>query len=132
MNINSNYNNNTIIFQLFSEKYLKLVLIIFLFFCCQSYVACGWGISAVGYVTMGYGVISAIMDLSSGFLVKWFTRIPVFVLAATSHFIMFLVLLVSKPEVNNFNLFFVLSGVYGIGASVWWSQITGNLFLNII
>lgn len=90
----------------------------------KSYVACGWGISAVGFVTMCYGIVSAVMDISSGFLVKCITRVPVFLIAAVSHFGMFIILILYKPETDNFNLFFALSGVYGIGASVWWSQIT--------
>lgn len=95
----------------------------------QSYVACGWGISAVGFVTTCYGIVSAVMDISSGFLVKCMTRMPVFLLAAASHFAMFFTLLFVKPDTGNFTLFFSLSGVYGIGASVWWSQITGEFFI---
>ncbi|KAF8793372.1 UNC93-like protein like [Argiope bruennichi] len=47
----------------------------------KSYIACAWGISQVGHVTICYGVVSAVMDCSSGSLVKWLTRIPVFLLA---------------------------------------------------
>ncbi|XP_054718882.1 UNC93-like protein [Uloborus diversus] len=90
----------------------------------KSYVACEWGISQVGFVTTCYGVVSAVMDCSSGLLVKHLTRVPVFLIAAASHFSMFIVLLAVKPSTGNFSVFFALSGIYGIGASVWWSQIT--------
>ncbi|KAG8182986.1 hypothetical protein JTE90_013435 [Oedothorax gibbosus] len=89
----------------------------------KSYIACAWGISQVGHVTICYGVVSAVMDCSTGFLVKYFTRIPVFILAATSHLVMFFTLLLWRPHSTNYSLYFILSGVYGIGASVWWSQI---------
>ncbi|GIY34334.1 protein unc-93 homolog A, partial [Caerostris darwini] len=89
----------------------------------KSYIACAWGISQVGHVTICYGVVSAVMDCSVGFLVKWITRIPVFILAASSHLMMFVVLLLWRPHSDNYFLYFVLSGIYGIGASVWWSQI---------
>ncbi|CAL1287426.1 unnamed protein product [Larinioides sclopetarius] len=89
----------------------------------KSYIACAWGISQVGHVTICYGVVSAVMDCSSGFLVKWMTRIPVFLLAASAHFTMFIILLLWGPQSDNYALYFILSGVYGIGASVWWSQI---------
>ncbi|XP_015917447.1 UNC93-like protein [Parasteatoda tepidariorum] len=89
----------------------------------KSYIACAWGISQVGYVTICYGVVCAVMDCSLGFMVKYLTRMPVFLLAAASHFAMMLTLLLWRPDANNFNLYFILSGVYGIGASVWWSQI---------
>ncbi|GBM49573.1 UNC93-like protein [Araneus ventricosus] len=89
----------------------------------KSYIACAWGISQVGHVTICYGVVSAVMDCSSGFLVKWMTRMPVFLLAASAHLTMFIVLLLWGPQSDNYALYFILSGVYGIGASVWWSQI---------
>ncbi|GFS29616.1 UNC93-like protein [Nephila pilipes] len=89
----------------------------------KSYIACAWGISRVGHVTICYGVVSAIMDCSSGFLVKWIRRVPVFLLAASSHLMMLVTLLLWRPHNDNYTLYFILSGVYGIGASVWWSQI---------
>ncbi|XP_055939287.1 UNC93-like protein [Argiope bruennichi] len=89
----------------------------------KSYIACAWGISQVGHVTICYGVVSAVMDCSSGSLVKWLTRIPVFLLAASAHLTMFIILLLWRPQSDNYALYFILSGVYGIGASVWWSQI---------
>lgn len=99
-----------------------------LFYLFQSYIACAWGISQVGHVTICYGVVSAVMDCSSGFLVKYLTRMPVFIMAAASHFLMFVTLLLWSPNSTNYSLYFILSGVYGIGASVWWSQIIGACF----
>ncbi|XP_035223762.1 UNC93-like protein [Stegodyphus dumicola] len=90
----------------------------------RAFIACAWGISQVGYVTICYGVVCAVTDCSVGSLVKYLRRPTVFIIAAISHFAVFTSLLVWAPGPDNFMFYYALAGIYGIGASVWWSQIT--------
>ncbi len=45
----------------------------------QSFVTCSLGIWKVGLVALPFGVVNAIVSLTSGHLVKHIGRIPIFV-----------------------------------------------------
>ena len=51
----------------------------------QSFVACSAGIWMVGFVTLPFGVVDALVSFASGHVVGYTGRLPVFVAGTSQH-----------------------------------------------
>lgn len=91
----------------------------------QAYVSCALGIPSVGYVMICFGVVNAICSLLFGSVMKYIGRIPIIALGAGIHLSLCTWLLLWKPHPSNPVLFFVASGLWGVGDAVWQTQING-------
>ncbi|XP_044732674.1 UNC93-like protein [Chrysoperla carnea] len=91
----------------------------------QAYISCVLGISSVGYVMICFGVVNAICSLIFGSVMKYIGRIPILALGAVVHAGLIFVLLVWRPHPNNPIIFFLISGLWGVGDAVWQTQVNG-------
>lgn len=90
------------------------------------------GISSVGYVMICFGVVNAICSLIFGSVMKYIGRIPILALGAVVHAGLIFVLLVWRPHPNNPIIFFLISGLWGVGDAVWQTQVNGKFFFLLI
>lgn len=91
----------------------------------KAYVACGLGISRIGFVMTSFGILDALCSLVFGPLMKLFGRMPLFVFGAVINMLMIMTLLIWPLNPGDTELFYAIAGVWGMADSVWNTQITG-------
>ncbi|KAL5276959.1 unc-93 family protein [Megaselia abdita] len=91
----------------------------------QAYVACALGVHQIGFVMICFGVVNAICCLLFGSIMKYIGRIPIIILGLVVHFTILVVLLFWKPNPDQPLIFYAMSGLWGVGDSVWQTQING-------
>lgn len=89
----------------------------------NSYVNCTLGVWNVGFVMICFGVVDAFCSFTFGRLVQWFGHIPFFFLAAVTHGSIQIALLYWVPNPDHIVLFYVFSGLWGMGDAVIQTQI---------
>lgn len=92
----------------------------------QAYVSCALGIPSVGYVMICFGVVNAICSLLFGSVMKYIGRAPIIALGAVVHAALCVWLLIWRPHPTSPVLFFMASGLWGVGDAVWQTQINGK------
>ncbi|XP_075453043.1 protein unc-93 homolog A-like [Ascaphus truei] len=85
----------------------------------KSYVTCTLGIQFVGYVIISFGATTSICSYLFGKLSQYAGRIVFFMLAAVTNVICIAALFLWKPHPDQLGVFFVFSGIWGIGDAVW-------------
>ncbi|CAD7089373.1 unnamed protein product [Hermetia illucens] len=127
--------------RLLSEKYQLLLLPITMFIGAEeafvavdftaSFVACGWGISRIGYVMICFGVANAIAAGLAGALAKLLGRIPITIAV----FVLHASLLVWMHEwiavANDYMTYCIMAALWGIADGVWLvnvNALSGILF----
>jgi predicted MFS family arabinose efflux permease len=73
-----------------------------------------------------FGVVNAILSVVFGTAMKYIGRIPIMVLGVLVHAALVVVLLFWKPHPDNPIIFFVISGMWGVGDAVWQTQVNGT------
>ncbi|ETN71740.1 hypothetical protein NECAME_19192, partial [Necator americanus] len=63
-----------------------------------AFVACGLGVSQIGFVCTAFGVSDAVCSLVFGPLIKLFGRMPLFVFGAVNNMLMIITLMAMVPE----------------------------------
>ncbi|XP_063837499.1 UNC93-like protein [Ostrinia nubilalis] len=91
----------------------------------QAYVSCALGIHSIGYVMICFGVVNALCSLVFGSAMKYIGRFPILVMGAALHLGLIVWLLIWMPNPNSPTVFFVISGLWGVGDAVWQTQING-------
>ncbi|CAG9764674.1 unnamed protein product [Ceutorhynchus assimilis] len=91
----------------------------------QSYVSCALGVQNVGFVMICFGVVNAICSLLFGSVMKYVGRVPIMILGVSVHFGVQIFLLLWRPHPESPILFFMASGLWGIGDAVWQTQVNG-------
>ncbi|MEE6509289.1 hypothetical protein FKM82_025341 [Ascaphus truei] len=97
----------------------------------KSYVTCILGMKYVGFVLICFGVTNSICAALFGKLTQYTGRIPLFILGAAINIGCIIGFLTWKPHINNFAVFFVMSGLWGVADAVWQtllSSLYGVLF----
>ncbi|GFS30686.1 protein unc-93 homolog A [Nephila pilipes] len=89
----------------------------------KSYVACAWGTSHVGLVTIFYGLACALSSTVSGCLVHLLGRIPIFLLGQIGNLINYAFLLMWSPEFHHPYMFYLAAALWGIITGLFWSQL---------
>lgn len=97
--------------------------------CFQAYVSCVLGIRSIGYVMICFGVVNALCSLVFGSAMKFIGRFPILIMGAALHFGLIVWLLVWKPDPRFPTVFFVISGLWGVGDAVWQTQVNGETIL---
>lgn len=72
---------------------------------------------------MCYGGADALGSITSGFAVRKLGRIPIFIFAALLNLSLIIALFVWRPNYNEPAAFFVIAAFWGLGDSVWQTQI---------
>uniref|UniRef100_A0AC35TLD6 MFS domain-containing protein n=1 Tax=Rhabditophanes sp. KR3021 TaxID=114890 RepID=A0AC35TLD6_9BILA len=91
----------------------------------KAYVGCGLGISQIGFIMTSFGVADAVCSLVFGPLIKLFGRMPLFVFGAVINMLMIITLLMWPINPGDFQVFYVIAGVWGMADGVWNTQING-------
>lgn len=91
----------------------------------QAYVSCAMGVSHVGFVMISFGVVNAICSLLFGSVMKYIGRAPIIIFGAIVHTVLQIWLLLWKPHPDSPIAFFIASGLWGVGDSVWQTQVNG-------
>lgn len=105
-----------------------------MFILLQAYVSCALGIRSIGYVMICFGVVNALCSLVFGSAMKYIGRFPILIMGAALHLGLIVWLLIWRPDPNAPSVFFVISGLWGVGDAVWQTQINGELMtlLNVL
>ncbi|CAO1386891.1 unnamed protein product [Diamesa hyperborea] len=91
----------------------------------QAYVSCALGIHQIGYVMICFGVVNAICSIIFGSIMKYIGRFSIIVFGTVIHMAIFSYLLFWRPDPNQPMIFFLISGLWGVGDAVWQTQING-------
>ncbi|XP_019878966.1 UNC93-like protein isoform X2 [Aethina tumida] len=91
----------------------------------QAYVSCAMGVSHVGFVMISFGVVNAICSLLFGSVMKYIGRAPIIIFGAIVHTVLQIWLLLWRPHPDSPIAFFIASGLWGVGDSVWQTQVNG-------
>ncbi|KAK6626994.1 hypothetical protein RUM44_009471 [Polyplax serrata] len=91
----------------------------------QAYISCALGISYVGYVMICFGVINAICSVLFGTLMKYIGRFSIMTVGFAVHLCLVLFKLFWAPSPDHPVVFFVVSGLWGVGDAVWQTQVNG-------
>ncbi|XP_004932254.2 UNC93-like protein [Bombyx mandarina] len=97
----------------------------------QAYVGCAYGISNIGFVMICFGAWNAIAAPLAGALVKTTGRYPVMVTALVLNLCTLTVLLLWRPNPDQWLVFYGLAAVWGAADAVWLVQVnalSGILF----
>ncbi|GBL76440.1 UNC93-like protein [Araneus ventricosus] len=89
----------------------------------KSYVGCAWGASKVGLVSVFYGSACVISSSTSGFLVKYVGRMPLFIIGQVISISMMVFLMLWKPDSDTPYKFYIASIFFGALTGIYWSQL---------
>lgn len=89
----------------------------------QAYVSCALGIPYVGFIMITFGLADAVFSMVFGAVIKYVGRIPIFILGAAANVAIVVVLCVWKPTPDDFYVFFLIAGFWGLGDAVWQTQV---------
>lgn len=93
----------------------------------KAYVVCALGVGHIGYVLVCYGAACAFGSFLFGILVKLIGRIPIFLFGSALSFALLLTLAFFwHPDPNHPEIFFIVSGLWGLTYSVWFAQLNGE------
>lgn len=73
-----------------------------------------------------FGVVNAICSIIFGTIMKYTGRIPIILLGMVVHGSIIIVLMFWRPSPEQPMVFFLISGLYGVGDAVWQTQINGE------
>nr|XP_034831775.1 UNC93-like protein [Maniola hyperantus] len=95
-----------------------------------SFVSCAIGTGTVGFVMMTFGMADAIGCVVFGYLAKVTGRIPLIIVATIAHFLLFMLILVWKPQHDQSHIMFIIAIFWGLCDSIWLVQI--NAYYGIL
>lgn len=91
----------------------------------SAFVACGWGISNIGYAMVCFGVANAVGTAIAGFLTKIIGRYTVVTVNAAIHLALLFWLIYWRPTSGG--LFYcAIAAVWGCVNGIWLVQINGT------
>ncbi|WKX96178.1 hypothetical protein Q1695_012545 [Nippostrongylus brasiliensis] len=91
----------------------------------KAFVACGLGVSHIGFVCTAFGISDAICSLVFGPLIKLFGRMPLFVFGAVNNMLMIVTLMIWPLNPADKAILYVVATVWGMADGVWNTQING-------
>lgn len=98
----------------------------------QAYVACELGVHMIGYVMICFGVVNAICSIIFGSVMKYIGRAPLIILGFLVHASLIITCILWFPNAEEPYIFYVISGLWGVGDAVWQTQINGKyIVLNL-
>ncbi|GAB0100293.1 UNC93-like protein [Sergentomyia squamirostris] len=97
----------------------------------SSFVACGWGISKIGYAMICFGVANAVGSALAGALTKITGRLPVLLGNLILHSSLMLWMQFWRPTASDGLIYCTMAAVWGLADGVWLVQVnalSGILF----
>lgn len=89
-------------------------------------MSCALGIHQIGYVMICFGVVNAICSVIFGSIMKYIGRFSIIIFGTVVHMGIFSYLLFWRPHPDSPLIFFIISGLWGVGDAVWQTQINGK------
>ncbi|ELT90286.1 hypothetical protein CAPTEDRAFT_23401, partial [Capitella teleta] len=97
----------------------------------NSFITCSVGIWNVGLITLPFGIVNAFVSFTSGYLVKYIGRLPMFALGVLVDAGIQVALLIYAPNGTQEIPLYVLSGLWGLTDGIWQTQLNalyGSIF----
>lgn len=85
----------------------------------QAFVACGWGISRIGYVMIGFGLANAIAAALATAISKVVGRTPILVCTLILHGSLLIWMYEWVAVANDFVAYFSMAFVWGLADGIW-------------
>lgn len=92
----------------------------------QSFVACGWGISKIGFAMICFGVANAIAAGIAGALVEKLGRITLFVACALLNASLFVYMFFYEAREGDYVMYCAFAAIWGICDGVWLVVVNGE------
>lgn len=92
-------------------------------YCTQSFVACGWGISRIGYTMICFGISNAIAAAFAGGLAKCLGRFPMMVGTLVVHISLLVWMRLWVAVDSDYMTYFTMAAIWGLVDGVWLVQI---------
>lgn len=96
----------------------------------RSFVACGWGISKIGFAMICFGVANAIAAGIAGALVEKLGRITLFVACALLNASLFVYMFLYEAREGDYVMYCAFAAIWGICDGVW--LVVVNAFYGIL
>lgn len=96
----------------------------------KAYIACAWGLYHVGLVFIFFGIVNAIMSFFAGHLIKYVPRMAIMFTGVAGNIGVCSALFLWEPNSDQFVVFFVLAGLWGLCDGIWQTQL--NSFYGVI
>lgn len=90
----------------------------------SAFIACGWGISNIGYAMVCFGIANALGSALAGFLTKIIGRFTVVAVNASLHLAL-LIWLIRWQPVHDGLSYCLISSIWGAVNGIWLVQING-------
>lgn len=97
-----------------------------------SFVACGWGISKIGYAMICFGISNAIGSALAGLLTKLTGRLPVMIGTMILHSALIIWMKNWYAVENDYVTYCIMAGVWGLADGIWLVQVNGELYLKVL
>ncbi|XP_049873745.1 UNC93-like protein isoform X2 [Pectinophora gossypiella] len=88
-----------------------------------AFVSCSIGTGTVGYVMMAHGIADVFGSASTAYLVKIVKRVVLISTAAAIYLILFIFLLVWRPQANSDYVLYIVSTLWGYSNSTFLIQV---------
>lgn len=102
-----------------SVSFILHFLTHFQFFFLQAFVACGWGISRIGYVMIGFGAANAIAALLATAISKVVGRTPILFATLILHGSLLIWMHEWTAVANDFVAYFTMAFIWGLADGIW-------------
>lgn len=96
-----------------------------------GFVACGWGISKIGYAMICFGVVNALGSALAGALTKFAGQWTVLVGNSILHISLILWMINWEAVSGDFVTYCAMAGLWGLADGIWLVQINGECTLLI-
>lgn len=91
-----------------------------------AFVACGWGISNIGYAMICFGVANAFGSAVAGALTKLTGQLPVLVFTSCLHISLIIWMLNWTAVAGDALTYCTMAALWGLADSIWLVQINGE------
>lgn len=92
-------------------------------------MACGWGISRIGFAMISYGVFNALASGIAGALAKVTGRVPIMVAVYLLHGSLLVYMHEWTAVANDYLAYCLMAGLWGVCDGIWLVNVNGKLFL---
>ncbi|KAK2160044.1 hypothetical protein LSH36_141g04013 [Paralvinella palmiformis] len=96
-----------------------------------SFISCSLGIWNVGWVTLPFGIVNAIVSFTGGHIVKYTGRVAILTVGMLADLSMHLTMILWDIDASKEYVFYVMSGIFGLTDGIWQTQINalyGSIF----
>lgn len=106
---------------MYNIRSVKTTSNIFLYFIFleQSYVACGWGISKIGYAMICFGIANTLAAIVAGGLTKWVGRLPLLLATMALHAGLLVWMGLWVAVDSDYVTYCTMAALWGLADGVW-------------